>query len=137
MLPPVDIRLKIRYYRQTSTDKEFFMSSIKIIAVPPGQAPEEVRREWVGLVIPLPPQEIGGFQMGVRGGAAKNLGGYQVYSRDAFSLLLAKSPEACRWFVANAFFGSHLVFAREVCELLPDVETIVDHSLLDIEDPDE
>lgn len=111
------------------------MDSIRIIAIPPGQAPEEVRQEWVGLVIPLAPQETGGFQMGVLGGAAKNVGGYQVLSRDAFDLLLAKSTFAYCWFVENGFFGSHLVFAREVCELLPGVETIVDHDPLRMRDP--
>lgn len=113
------------------------MDSIKIIATPPGQAPEEVRKEWVGLTIPLVPQETGGFQMGVLGGTAKNVGGYQVSSRDAFDLLMAKSPEACHWFMENAFFGSHLVFARDACEFLPGVETVVDHDPLGMDDPDE
>ena len=56
------------------------MGSIKIITTPPGQAPEEVRQEWVGLIIPLAEQETGGFQMGVLGGTAKNVGDYQVLS---------------------------------------------------------
>jgi len=113
------------------------MDSIKIIATPPGQAPEEVRREWVGLTIPLPPQNTDGFQMGVLGGAPKNLGGYQVLSRDAFGVLLTKSQPAVRWFVENGFFGSHLVFAREVCEFLPGVETVVDHGPIRMDDPGE
>ncbi len=113
------------------------MDSIKIIATPPGQAPEEVRQQWVGLTIPLATQEKGGFQMGVLGGAAKNLGGYQVLSRDALHLLLAKSQPAYRWFVENAFFGSHLVFARHVCEFLPGVESVVDHDPLRRDKPDE
>jgi hypothetical protein len=113
------------------------MDSIKIIAIPPGQAPEEVRREWVGLTIPLPRQETSGFQMGVLGGLAKNIGGYEVRSRDAFDLLLAKSQPAWKWFVEHGFLGSHPVFAREVCELLEGVETVVDHDLLGIDDPDE
>ncbi|OGG69894.1 hypothetical protein A3I99_00865 [Candidatus Kaiserbacteria bacterium RIFCSPLOWO2_02_FULL_45_11b] len=113
------------------------MDSIKIIATPPGQAPEEVRREWVGLTIPLPQQETGGFQMGVLGGKAQNLGSYQVLSRDAFALLLAKSQPAFHWFVEHGFFGSYLVFAREVCEFLPGVETVVDHGPLGMDNPDE
>lgn len=113
------------------------MDSIRIIAVPPGEAPESVRKEWVGLVIPLPPQETEGFQMGVLGGAAKNVGGYQVLTHDAFDLLYAKSPEAYYWFAEHAFFGNLLVFAQEVCELLPGVETIVDRDPLGMDDPDE
>ena len=113
------------------------MDSIKIIATPPGQAPEEVRQQWVGLTIPLAQQEKGGFQMGVLGGTANNLGGYQVLSKDSFALLLAKSLTAYLWFAENAFFGSHLVFARAVCEFLPGVETVVGHDPLGMDDPDE
>jgi hypothetical protein len=106
------------------------MDSIRIIATPTGQAPEEVRKEWVGMVIPLPPQETGGITLGVLGGPAQNQNGYQVLSRDALDLLLAKSQTAHRWFLLNAFFGSRLLFAHEVCELLPGVETHVDRNPL-------
>jgi hypothetical protein len=95
------------------------MSSVKLIAMPPGQAPEEVRKEWVGLVIPLPEQETGGYQMGVRGGKSQNAGGYQVDTREALQLLYDKTPAAAEWFMENAMLGSRLVFAREVCELVP------------------
>jgi hypothetical protein len=35
------------------------MACIRIIAVPPGPAPEWVREEWVGLVLPLPEGPMG------------------------------------------------------------------------------
>ena len=113
------------------------MASIKIIDTPPGKEPVEVRQQWVGMVMPYPPQETEGVQVGVQGGVSKIEDGYQVLSRDAFDLLLAKSPSAYRWFMDNGIFGSRLVFPREVCELLPGVEIIVDHDPLGIEDPDE
>src|SRR5947199_83534 len=50
---------------------------IRIIDVPPGEAPEWVRRAWVGLVLPLAPGEYGprvlaaaGVLTGPRGCAA-------------------------------------------------------------------
>lgn len=86
--------------------------------MPPGQAPEAVRIEWIGLEIPLPEQEIGGFQMGVLGGESTNEGGYQVDTSMALHLLEKKSPEAARWFYDNALLFSRFVFAKEVCELI-------------------
>ena len=95
------------------------MSSIRIVSTPPGQAPDEVRKSWVGLVIPLPEQDNGGLQMGVRGGKPKQLGGYQVYTTEALDILRKKSPEAAEWFEENAFLSLRFVFAKEVCELIP------------------
>lgn len=95
------------------------MSSIKIVAVPPGQAPEQVRREWVGLVIPLPEQSSGGLQAGVLGGRPQNVGGYQVSTREALRLLNEKAPEAAQWFLDRVSLNSQLVFAKDVCEYQP------------------
>ncbi len=30
------------------------MASVKIVATPEGEAPKEIRRAWVGVIIPLP-----------------------------------------------------------------------------------
>jgi hypothetical protein len=97
------------------------MSSIKIISTPPGQAPEEIRREWVGVIIPLCEQETKGLQVGVKGGKPENLGGYQVNTLDATKELRKKSPEAANWWEENFHLPSipKLVFSRAVCELLP------------------
>lgn len=95
------------------------MSSIKIVSVPPGQAPEEVREKWVGVIIPLPEQVTGGFQMGVQGGTSDNTVGYQVSTEEALRLLYEKSPAAVQWFLENAVLGTRLVFANQVCELVP------------------
>jgi hypothetical protein len=95
------------------------MSSIKIISTPPGQAPEEVRKEWVGLVIPMPKQETGGTQRGVLGGKPQNTNGYQVDTLVALEILRGKSPDAAQWFLDNAFLGGRFAFAREACEVVP------------------
>ncbi|MFA5934578.1 MAG: hypothetical protein WC827_01690 [Candidatus Paceibacterota bacterium] len=96
------------------------MSSIRIISIPPGQAPEWVRKEWIGVEIPLSEQKSSGIQMGVRGGAAKNVGGYQVETSKAIEALQKKSPMAAKWWKDNVPLVSivHLVFSKEVCELV-------------------
>ena len=97
------------------------MSSVRIISTPPGQAPEWVRKGWVGVEIPLPEQiSEGGIQVGVRGGKAQNVGGYRVVTSEAIEALQKKSPEATEWWMNNVPLSSisHLVFSKEVCELV-------------------
>lgn len=92
---------------------------IKIIAVPPGQAPEWVRKEWVGLTMPiaenLPPNT---FAMGVLGGKSKNPNGYPIETFTAINILAKKSPKAAQWWINCAILGQWLVFKTEVCQLL-------------------
>ncbi len=96
------------------------MSSIRIVSTPPGQAPEEIRRQWIGVEILLPEPESGGIQMGVLGGKAENTGGYQVETITAIEALRKKSPEAVEWWEANVPLAEipRLVFSKEVCELV-------------------
>lgn len=96
------------------------MSSIKIVSTPPGQAPEWVRKEWIGVQIPLPKQSVDGFQVGIRGGAAKNVGGYQVETNKAIDALKDRSPKAAKWWEDNVPLAwiSHFVFSKDVCEFV-------------------
>ena len=101
---------------------------IRIIDTPPGQAPEWVRKEWVGVELPVEEKAPGpeeGIQYGIRGGKPENLGGYFVLTPDAISLLRKKSPEAARWWEINVDLDSvtRFVFKREVCEIIPDAPT--------------
>jgi hypothetical protein len=106
-------------------------SRIKIIAVPPGQAPEEVRKEWVGAEIPLlAEQETQGFEIGVLGGEPdpQNIGGFRVDPDEAICALIAKntteSSNAAKWWIywrENTRGGrtcDALVFAKEVCKIV-------------------
>lgn len=99
------------------------MPNVRFTGVPPGQAPDWVRKEWVGVEVPIiegPPEP--GLLMGVRGGRPdpRSLGGYHVSAVDAFAALRVKSPEAAEWWDENfpAAPGRELVFARDVCELV-------------------
>lgn len=95
---------------------------IKIIATPPGQAPEWVRKAWVGIEVQATQSSCGGIQMGIRGGAPQNLGGYSVQGNVAFAVLAEHSPRAYQWWEENAayVFSSVLVFHRDVCEVVQE-----------------
>jgi hypothetical protein len=106
------------------------MERIKIINTPPGQAPEWVRDEWVGLVLPLEenaPAEDEGIQMGTAGGKPENEDGYSVLTQDAIGVLSEKSLDAVCWWEDNLplAFIPRFVFRKEVCELLPDTSTSI------------
>lgn len=98
------------------------MVQIKIIAVPPGQAPLEVRQQWVGMILPvveeLPSDTV---EMGVLGGKPENSGGYPVETTVAIQELEKKSPEAANWWKShvNPAWMPWLSFQRAVCELVP------------------
>ncbi len=97
------------------------MAQVKIVAVPPGQAPLEVRQQWVGMVLPvaenLPP---GTTEMGVLGGKPENSGGYPVETMVAIQELEKKSPEAASWWKShvNPALMPWLSFQRAVCKII-------------------
>ena len=113
---------------------------IRIKSTPPGEAPEYIRKAWVGLVIPVPPRSPGrhkGVGFGVLSGPKNRLIacfgalfgfgqreiGYTVYSKVAIDLLAARSPEAAQWWHQNTprFIepGRYFMFAADSCEELP------------------
>jgi hypothetical protein len=96
----------------------------RIVAVPPGEAPERVRRAWVGLELPLAPGETGPRDQLAYGvlsnGSVGSRKGYAVDGCKAVALLEAKDPDAAAWWRRNAPHvltrGYQLVFPAEVCE---------------------
>lgn len=112
---------------------------IRIVQVPPGEAPLWVREKWVGLELPLARGESGprhvltsGVVSGPRNrfaalwrallGRLPDKAGYAVYVFDALAVLEKTAPDAVEWWRANA---PHLVnrkrkflFQQEVCELI-------------------
>jgi hypothetical protein len=91
---------------------------VRIVAVSPGPAPEEVRKAWVGLVVPLGPGETGPRPAPTATGEEKV--GYVVDSARALQILAAHAPEAALWWKRNApaYYqpGRSILFPPEVCQ---------------------
>ena len=118
------------------------MPFVRIIAVPPGDAPLHVRRAWVGLVVPMhvkfgaDPHRVSvfGVMTGPRWffsrawayltGRANKVSGYVLDPRTCVDLLEKKDPEAAGWWRRHASHmlqpGRHFVFSSEVCEVVWD-----------------
>jgi hypothetical protein len=98
---------------------------IRIVATPPGEAPLNVRRAWVGLELPLAPGEQGsprilpvvGVVSSRPGGATA---GYVVEGRVAIARLEAHDSMAAMWWKINIpgviSKGYQLGFPAEVCK---------------------
>ena len=100
------------------------MAKIRIIAIPPGQAPKWVRQQWVGLEFPIAeniPSPENSIQIGVVFGNLEDTDGYPVEAKLAVEILEKKSPEAAQWWKENSLVSlrrSWLVFKKEVCKLI-------------------
>ena len=113
--------------------------TIRIVAIPPGEAPIEVRKAWVGLELPLARGETGARRMpigGVLTGPKTAIGqlfklltfgydrarGYLVEAVVAIEILAEHAPDAAQWWSENSPHlirpGRHLIFHAEVCEEL-------------------
>jgi hypothetical protein len=102
------------------------MPKIRIIDIPPGQAPEHIRRAWVGLEMETTGQAPGNVILrGVIDGKPDsnppNAGGYCVKTAEALRVLNVAHPDKAAWWQAalGRFPPSTLVFKREVCLLIP------------------
>ena len=112
---------------------------IRIIAVPPGDAPLEVRKAWVGLELPLAPGEKGARVARTHGVLAEpktvaeqvfshqlpeatEKVGYAVEAAKAIEILARHAPDAAFWWKRNAPRaikpGRRFQFAPGVCEEL-------------------
>jgi hypothetical protein len=100
---------------------------VRIIATPPGEAPEAVRRAWIGLQLPLAPGEsntprvlpLAGVLSGQEG---EPVVGYVVEGKAAVAALEFHDSAAARWWRENVpgatYRGYRLGFPAEVCELV-------------------
>ena len=113
-------------------------ASVRVVGVPPGDAPLWVREKWVGLELPLirsaTPKEY--FTFGVVSapgtwvaqlwalvrGRADRTSGYVVEGARALDILQQSSPEAAAWWREHApqFVApkGYLVFHANVCEVV-------------------
>ena len=114
---------------------------IRIIAIPPGEAPPWVREQWVGLELPLAqrsrtarPRRVFGVLTGPRdllarwfailSGRARRESGYAVRVTDAIAVLEGKSPEAAAWWRTNVPHMTSpfrcFLFSENACMVLDD-----------------
>jgi hypothetical protein len=100
---------------------------VRIVGVPRGEAPLEVREAWVGALLPLrswetQPGTVKSGSMLTPGGPVLDHG-YAVSGRSAIRALALRSPDAAAWWRANASqvleSGYRFVFPVEVCEPVP------------------
>jgi Protein of unknown function (DUF4240) len=100
---------------------------IRIVAVPPGEAPPSIREAWVGCILPLlagaDTPQFGSKGRGVLSGRPQTYGaGYGVLALQAILVLERHDAAAARWWRDNAPRllqpGKLLVFPATVCELL-------------------
>jgi hypothetical protein len=96
---------------------------VRIVAVPPGEAPQHIRRAWVGLELPVTQGQPGQGVVGVlsqRPGGSCD--GYAVDGVEAVRLLAAEKPDAAAWWRHHAphvlTSGYQLVFPADVCQRL-------------------
>ena len=103
----------------------FQKSQIRIVGVPPGEAPQSIREQWVGLVLPLAPDLSSACRTEtygvVSGKKDEELAiGYVVEFEDAMAVLARKSPEAASWWREHTVHliceGGALLFDEYVCE---------------------
>lgn len=115
---------------------------VRVIATPPGEAPEHIRQAWVGLELPLAAghETAQRFRtVGVLSGPKTILGrllsaftarpsepGFLVNAPLAFAELEAHAPEAATWWREHTpqFFapGKCLVFAARCCQVVDAAE---------------
>jgi hypothetical protein len=117
-------------------------SYIRIVSVPPGEAPLWVREKWVGLELPLARGYSGRrtvYGFGVLSAPRKRLvaiwwwflgrseryTGYVVDAAAAVSILESAAPNAAAWWRETAphLLGPRqkFVFAESVCQIVNDV----------------
>jgi hypothetical protein len=114
--------------------------SVRIIAIPPGEAPLWVREKWVGLILPLTRYGSAntfrtfGVLSGPRTflpqvwalalGRSNKTYGFPVNAARAVEILGHASPEAAAWWRENAreliLPGRYLLFHAEVCDLVTE-----------------
>jgi hypothetical protein len=126
------------WWHSKSTPK----ASVRIIAIPPGEAPLWVREKWVGLELPLLRWQSAKrfISFGAVSGPrtwlpqmwallrrrSDRVYGFAVDASHAVDILRVASPEAAAWWQKNAtefiLPGRGLIFHAEVCEIITDNE---------------
>lgn len=122
--------LALRCYLPGNKNTAMKKYYIRIIAAPSGEAPEEIRRAWVGVRIPLPPFHrkakeyfTAGVLTGLTPGGSDRKKGYVVSRVDAIEALEKINPQTAKWWRENASHDSwtgKFVYSAESCALETD-----------------
>jgi hypothetical protein len=96
---------------------------VRIVKTPAGEAPEEVREQWVGLILPCPEGEEPTHSIGhgVMSGAVSERLGYTVPAVIAIDILAMKDPRAANWWVSCTPYytaTAEFTFRAEECEVV-------------------
>ncbi|MCI0680791.1 MAG: hypothetical protein L0Y71_01695 [Gemmataceae bacterium] len=102
---------------------------VRIVAMPPGEAPETVRQAWIGLELPLiedqTQTEYVVAQQVLSHQPVTAPAGYAVEGKTAVEILESAAPEAAAWWRQNApealTPGYQLIFPAEVCDRMDDL----------------
>jgi len=114
------------------------MPKVRVVSVPPGEAPLQVRDAWVGVEMPYNPfmtyiaaaaSAVGLRNSGVLSGKEvgeedPNEGGYAVCAGDAIAALRQHGrTEAAAWWEQHGFGRDptdFLIFGQQFCEVVED-----------------
>ncbi len=101
---------------------------IRVLKMLDGEAPDEVRRAWIGLILAAlngpdgPVHQVG--TKGVTSGEAQGIkAAYLVPTAAALTVLSQANPAAARWWQDNISYAASdrpLVFPAEACEVVAD-----------------
>ena len=104
--------------------------SIRIIKTPAGEAPEQIRAAWVGLVLPC--KQIAGYlpaqtELSALSSVPTKRGRrtVSVLQTEALEILAQEHPFAAEWWAEMGFprhFAPHFVFGLDEVEILSGVE---------------
>lgn len=91
---------------------------MRIIKVPAGDAPEDIRRHWVG--VKLGAVTFNGGKSSLLTGKLVGVGGYMVLADAAIEALEKNSEEAAAWFrkLFTKGSGRHLIFGADEVEII-------------------
>ena len=94
---------------------------IRVTSRPAGEAPDAIRDNWIGLVLPVLHEAIGPPADLPEAPRVGRLG-YAVRWSDAMRILGAKHPEARDWWKLNVQATTTVIFEESCCKLATDFE---------------
>jgi hypothetical protein len=89
---------------------------IKITSMPPGGAPEKVRKAWVGLTLKVNHRNESRLADVLTGQEVDRKGGWAVKWEDAMLVLGGKEAQAAEWWAEN-IVPIDLIFTDDCCEV--------------------